>query len=152
MQRKSHGPSTPDQAAAKRQQSPGPFRANGPAHRFASPGALTCTFLFFSLYNILGQHDRPAKPAAKVQLEELRQHMLDVLRAAGLDVRCNDLFTRIRYALTAESLWYARSDVMYALASEIGEQRARAHIIEISARFAALLPHARHAHRIRRRH
>lgn len=105
-----------------------------------------------SIYNILGQADRPTPPAAKARLEAVRHSMLDIMTATGLDVRRIDLFTKIRFALTAESLWYARSDLMFALSGVLGEERAHAHIMEITRQFIGLLPQARQATRTRRQH
>lgn len=95
-----------------------------------------------SIYNILGQPDSMAESATK-RTEEVRQAMLDTMTAAGLDVQYRETFSKIRYAGSIRSLWYARSDVMLALADARGEAFAQRCMAEVSRLFMGALPEAR---------
>ncbi len=101
-----------------------------------------------SIYSLLGQPDRPpAPPADTASTEEVRFGMLAIMSAAGVDLRNPAVFNKVRYAGSIQSLWYARSDVMAALSSELGEASARRHVVEMTARFKGLLPEARDVER-----
>ena len=105
---------------------------------------------FKSIYGILGRPDQMATPAAVERIEDVRRRMLDIMTAEGLDVQRRDLFSKIRYAGSIHALWYARSDVMAALAGQLGEQSARQRMTDVSLRFTGLLPEARTLQRPRR--
>jgi len=90
------------------------------------------------------RQDQATAPAAQAGLEEVRQAMLDVMEDAGPTEQHLDLLIRINYAGVIQTLWYARSDVMQALAAARGEIYARQQLERLSGRFVGLLPEARH--------
>ncbi len=65
--------------------------------------------------------------------------MLDELEHSG-DLKFPKLVRRVRYATDAQALWYARGEVMAALAAMHGETVAREKISHISGKFKGLLP------------
>jgi len=73
------------------------------------------------------------------RLEDIRETMVDMLGEAGIKQHPN-VARRIRQCSDAQALWYARSDLMAALASMQGEQRARTRMISLSVMFDGLLP------------
>lgn len=77
--------------------------------------------------------------------EEIRQWMLDELAHAG-EFDLSLLVRRVRYALDAQALWYARGDVMAALAAMHGETVAREKINQITQKFKGLLPKGLNSH------
>ena len=62
----------------------------------------------------------------------------------------NEVVNKVRYADSIQTLWYARSDVMAALAGKLGEGLATQHLADVSLQFTGLLPEARDF-RLRRR-
>ena len=97
---------------------------------------LKCTF-----FNLLGhvsgaRHGRHHTPE---QVERLRQAMLGALGEAGVAAH-PVLARRLRYIDDAIGLWYARTELMAALADHFGEGRAREVMDQLNAQFAALLP------------
>ena len=96
-----------------------------------------------SIYGILGRPDPIARPDATIRVETVRRAMLDTMAADGIDIQYRQVFNKIRYAGSIQSLWYARSDVMGALAAERGEAFAQQRMADLSRLFSGLLPEAR---------
>jgi hypothetical protein len=80
-----------------------------------------------------------ARPPAAADLEPIRRAML-----AALGARVAQPYTilapRIAHAVDAERLWYLRGELMQALASMHGEQRARSELERITELFRDVLP------------
>ena len=93
-----------------------------------------------SIYSLLGQTAPSPEPAAAFRTEAVRQMMLDTMTTIGLEATYPHIFSRIFHAVDAQTLWYARSELMTALASEWGETFAREKIAAISGAFEGLLP------------
>lgn len=96
-----------------------------------------------SIYNILGRPDPVAQPSTATRIEAVRRIMLDAMASAALDIEHREVMRKIRYAGSIQSLWYARSDLMSALAGELGEEPARQRMHDVSHLFKGLLPEAR---------
>ena len=73
------------------------------------------------------------------RLEDIRVAMLDMLGEEGAK-RHPQVARRIRFGGAAQALWYARADLMAALASESGERSARARTESLSVLFDGMLP------------
>ncbi len=98
---------------------------------------------FRSVHSLLGRVG-PAEPAAVTSpTEDMRQTLLDAMATAGLGLQHQDVISKIRYAGSLQTLWYARSDVMAAVAAERGEEYARQCLEDVSLGFVGLLPEAR---------
>jgi len=84
-----------------------------------------------------GSKKEPAR--AVHRLEDIRLAMLDMLGGQG-----EQLFPlvvrRIRAGGDAQALWYARADLMAALASMHGERVARTRMVSLSVLFDGMLP------------
>ena len=93
-----------------------------------------------SIYGLLGQAGPPAEPYLGARMETVRQAMLDAMASAGLGQRHLHIVGRIQFAQGIQALWYVRSDMMTALAAELGEAAAREKIDALSALFEGLLP------------
>ncbi len=65
--------------------------------------------------------------------------MLDMLGAEGCS-QYPSVTKRIVHASDAQQLWYARSDLMAALAGMHGEQVARTRMVSLSVLFEGMLP------------
>lgn len=79
----------------------------------------------------------PAEQAER--LDQLRRQMLAMaLESQG--ERSELLVRRIRYAVSVESLWYARGALMGQLAKLHGEALARDQVDALEPQFTALLP------------
>lgn len=91
---------------------------------------------FFSLLGYVGASPEATQP---LQLEELRVAMLATLGEAGCDHHTR-VARKLRYADDVQGLWYARSELMAALAAMHGEAHARREIERLSALFRGLLP------------
>jgi hypothetical protein len=90
-----------------------------------------------------GAANQPALAVAHAHLQALRQAMLDALQpGASINAPHVDLVRKILHARSVEGLWYARDDLMVALASDHGEAAARATLAQLSQRFEGLLPEA----------
>lgn len=82
------------------------------------------------------------KPDAERQahrLEDIRLAMLDMLGEAGVS-QYPQVARRIRHGGDAQALWYARADLMHALAGLHGEQLARTRMVSLSVLFDGMLP------------
>jgi hypothetical protein len=71
--------------------------------------------------------------------EDIRSFMLMELGAFG-EQSYPRLMRNLKYAQDAQGLWYARGEVMAALADMHGETVARAKVERISDKFKGLLP------------
>lgn len=97
-----------------------------------------------SISGILFQHEQVEDPATEAHTEEVRGAMLNLMASAGLEIRHREMCSRIRYADSLRSLWYARSDLIAALADAHGEAFAQQRLAAVSRQFVGLLPEARH--------
>ena len=93
-----------------------------------------------SIHSLFGKVPPLAAPAAAFRVEAVRQMMLDEMTGLGLDKSHPKVFGKISYAFDIQALWYARSDLMTAFASERGETFAREKIAALSELFDGLLP------------
>lgn len=93
-----------------------------------------------SIYSLLGRTAPQTSPAAAFSTEAVRQMMLETMTAIGLEQSQPQVYHRIFFAQDIQALWYARSDLMTALASEHGESFAQEKIALVSSRFDGLLP------------
>ena len=73
------------------------------------------------------------------RLEDIRLAMLDMLGEEGAR-QYPQVARRIRFGGDAQALWYARADLMAALASTSGERRARERTESLSVLFDGMLP------------
>ncbi len=90
-----------------------------------------------SLWALLGYTPRPiGRPDG---LGPVRERMLELLGDAA-ELSHPTLFQRIQHAGEAETLWYARHDLVVALARVHGEASARQSVAALNALFAGLLP------------
>jgi hypothetical protein len=82
-----------------------------------------------------------AAPAADqaARLDTIRRKMLAMAILTNGE-RSEALTRRIRYAVTVETLWFARGELMAQLAREHGESIARDKVDALSALFRELLP------------
>ena len=82
----------------------------------------------------------PPDPAREAELlEDLRDRMLELAPPAK-GQRAEMLVRRIRYAVSVETLWYARGELMAQLARVHGEAAAREQVDALSGCFTELLP------------
>ena len=95
-----------------------------------------------SIYSLLGKPPPAAAPAEAFRIEAVRQLMLDTVMALDLDKLHPEVVRKISYALDIQGLWFARSDLMTAIASERGETFAREKLVGITELFDGLLPKA----------
>lgn len=73
------------------------------------------------------------------RVEDIRVAMLDMLGDAGAQ-QYPQVARRIRFGGDALALWYARADLMGALAGLHGEQVARTRMVSLSVLFEGMLP------------
>lgn len=85
-----------------------------------------------------------ATVSAQQAMEQVRQAILATMDDAGLDGQHADLLNKVSYAGSIQTLWYARTDLMMALAASRGEAYAQRQLDHLSRRFLGLLPEARH--------
>ena len=90
-----------------------------------------------SLWALLGYS--PSSPGRLDTLAPVRQRMLEMLGDAA-EVTHPGLFERIQHAREPEALWYARHDLVVALAETHGEASARQSVTALNALFTGLLP------------
>lgn len=82
-----------------------------------------------------------SRGAAHREIESIRAAMLRLLDAdSAKPGAASALIHRVRYASSAEGLWYLRSEIMSVLASSRGEAAARALLADISVLFHEVLP------------
>ncbi|MGB3072562.1 MAG: hypothetical protein WBC18_28710 [Ottowia sp.] len=73
------------------------------------------------------------------RLVDIRLAMLDMLGSEGIS-QYPSVARRIHLSSDAQSLWYARADLMAALAGLHGEQVAHTRMISLSVLFDGMLP------------
>lgn len=73
------------------------------------------------------------------RVEDIRVAMLDMLGELG-EQSYPQVARRIRYGGDALALWYARADLMAALAGLHGEQLARTRMVSLLVLFEGTLP------------
>ena len=95
-----------------------------------------------SIYSLLGRTPPQVSPTAAGRTEAVRQMMLDIITAVGLEKSHPQVYHRVFFAQDIQALWYARSDLMTAFASEHGESFAQEKIAVVSSLFDGLLPAA----------
>ena len=91
---------------------------------------------------LYGRLSRPQEPDAERlahRMEDIRMAMLDMLGDPGAQ-QYPQVTRRIRAGGDALALWYARADLMAALAGLHGEQVARTRMVSLSAMFEGMLP------------
>ena len=95
-----------------------------------------------SVYGLLGQSGPGGPMSVKLRTDAIRAAMLEAISACEPEPDGQQAVTirRIRYADNIQSLWYARSELMAALADLRGEAYARAQVASISTLFDGLLP------------
>ena len=104
--------------------------------------AWTVTNIFAGLRNRRPGLQSTPKPLPKLQadrLEDIRMTMLDMLGMEGAK-HYPQVVRRIHLSGDAQALWYARSDLMAALAGLHSEQVAHTKMISLSALFDGMLP------------
>jgi hypothetical protein len=83
------------------------------------------------------RQNRPERQSR--QIAKARLAMLDMLGDEGLK-RYPEVVRRICTGRDAQTLWYARADLMAALADLYGEQTASARMASLTALFEGMLP------------
>ena len=96
-----------------------------------------------SFYGMLGHAGPMAEPAAEMRTQGVRRAMIDAMAGGDLSERYPQVARRIFHAGDIHALWYARSDLMHALAGEWGETVAQKKIAVLTRLFEGLLPEAR---------
>ena len=99
---------------------------------------------------LLGVKAGPSKDEVRRRMDSIRQAMLGLLGERGQS-DYPSLARRVNHALDVQALWYARSDLMGALASLHGEARAREQVESVNDLFHGVLPeslYGRHRNRI----
>lgn len=91
-----------------------------------------------ALYGRLSRHE-PAQARLAHRVDDIRTAMLDMLGDAGAQ-QYPHVARRIRFGGDALALWYARADLMGALAGLHGEQVARTRMVSLSVLFEGTLP------------
>jgi hypothetical protein len=94
------------------------------------------TSLRNSFFGWLG-HGTPAAPAERV--EAVRKAMLEALEQSS-DAQSIALERKLLFAKDIGELWYARPDLMNAVAARVGETLARECLSGITALFDGLQP------------
>ena len=95
-----------------------------------------------SLMSLFGDNST-TEPSRETRMQEIRQAMLDCIE--GIDEESYEgarVLAQVLYAVDIQALWYIRPDVMTLVAGLKGEAKAHAHLANISAMFAGLLPAA----------
>lgn len=102
-----------------------------------------------SIYALLGHDVEPSTDTVQQRMDQIRRAMLDLLGDRGQSDY--PLFVRrVRFAADMQALWYARSDLMGALATLHGEARAREQIEPVTELFRGHLPDSLYARQRRR--
>jgi hypothetical protein len=94
-----------------------------------------------SIYGLLGEPPAPSLSVLEDATEEIRDLMLSTLAGEGARSFAH-VTRRIRYASDIHSLWYLRGDLMAALSSMHGEEKARRQVASITEQFRGLVPGA----------
>lgn len=82
---------------------------------------------------------QPGRSRSGHRLEDIRTAMMDMLGEQGAELY-PQVARRIRSGGDAQSLWYARADLMAALADMSGEKLARRRMESLSVLFDGMLP------------
>ncbi len=94
--------------------------------------------MFTSLYDRLVSRKRDGKKVAH-RVEEIRGAMLGLLGDEGAR-RHPNVVRRIQFSVDEMALWYARGELMAALADLYGEEAAHRRVSRQTALFKGLLP------------
>lgn len=105
---------------------------------------LWITSLRSGFATLLAEPRQACAASTQQALEQLRQAILATMEDAGLQGQQAELLNKVRYAGSVRTLWYARTDLMMALAASRGEAYAQQQLEQLSRRFLGLLPEARH--------
>ena len=100
---------------------------------------ITSTQMFASLYERFVNRRPHEKRVVGPRLQEIRQAMLALLGDEGAR-RYPQLARRIEFCADEMALWYARSEIMAALADLYDEETAHRRLTRQSAMFKGLLP------------
>lgn len=92
-----------------------------------------------SLFSLLGSAIPTSETMLQTRVERIRQSMLDCLGDAGTHHH-PQLVRKIQFAADPLALWYARGDLMAALAGLHGEAVARVHMGHLTPLFNGILP------------
>ena len=92
-----------------------------------------------TLYGRLSGQQKVDSERLAHRVDDIRVAMLDMLGEQGIQ-QYPRVARRIRASGDALALWYARADLMAALAGLHGEQRARTRMVSLSAMFEGMLP------------
>ncbi len=92
-----------------------------------------------SLYALLGHAAEPSEDHVHLAMERIREAMLDLLGEEG-QAAYPAFVRRVRFAADPQALWFARSDLMGALAAQHGEAWARERLESVTVMFSGLLP------------
>ncbi|MBL0418787.1 hypothetical protein JI739_00370 [Ramlibacter sp. AW1] len=92
-----------------------------------------------SIYALLGHGPAASAIEMDTAMDQIRRAMLGLLGSDGIE-RHPLLARRLRYATDIQGLWYARNDLMAALAAVHGELKARQAVEEVTLLFRGLLP------------
>lgn len=99
---------------------------------------------------LLGVKPAPSREVVQRRMEAIREAMLDLLGEKGQSDHPT-LARRVRHAVDVQALWYARSDLMGALAGLNGEVWAREQVDSVTTLFQGVLPdtlYGRHRNRV----
>lgn len=92
-----------------------------------------------SIYALLGHVAGPSGNQLAAAVDQIRRAMLSLLGEQGqLDHPI--LARRLRHATEIQALWFARDELMAALAMAYGEAKARQKVEGLAALFEGLLP------------
>lgn len=94
------------------------------------------TTLRNSFFGWIG-HEVPAAPAERI--EEVRKAMLQALEQSS-DSTYVALERKLLFAKDIGELWYARPDLMNAVAAKLGESEARLVLARVTVLFKGLQP------------
>jgi len=92
-----------------------------------------------TFFGLFGYGSATLEVTPSEQLEQLRAAMLDTLGDAGCESHVK-LARKLQYADDVQALWYARSELMAALAAMEGEARARKELDRLTGLFKKVLP------------
>lgn len=102
-----------------------------------------------SVYALLGHTATPSADRLRDAVDAIRQDMLELLGDRG-QASHPHFVRRVRFANDLQALWYARSELMTALADQHGEAQARQLLDTVTLRFEGLLPPSLNARPSRR--
>lgn len=103
-----------------------------------------------SIYALLGHAAEPSTSDVQQRMDQIRRAMLELLGEQG-QAGYPGFVRRVRFATDIQSLWFARSDLMGALATLHGEARAREEIEPVTELFQGVLPSSLYPRQTRNR-